>query len=145
MLIETLQSAYETLYACLDSAFARAHITEFFDRILAGIDDEQDIRTLCNLMTAKMITIAPEETRRNLDALSEHYRVVLSIKPKENAVKQELEKAQEASLGILKISRELDKAFPIAESSGEHLKWNSYVDWIRKTFSMHLRALDSDS
>jgi cullin-associated NEDD8-dissociated protein 1 len=129
----------------LDSAFARAHITEFFDRILAGIEDEQDIRTLCNLMTAKMINIAPEETQRNLDSLSEHYRIVLSIKPKDNAVKQELEKAQEASLGILKISRELDKAFPTSDSSGEHLKWNSYMDWIRKTFGAQLRVLDSDS
>jgi cullin-associated NEDD8-dissociated protein 1 len=119
-------------------------VSEFFDRILAGIEDDQDIRTLCNLMTAKMITLAPEETQRRLDGLSEHYRVVLSAKPKDNAVKQELEKAQEASLGILKISRELDKAFPTAESTGEHLKWNSYRDWIRKTFGAHLRALDSE-
>jgi cullin-associated NEDD8-dissociated protein 1 len=129
----------------LDSAFTRINVSEFFERILAGLEDEQDIRTLCNLMTAKMTVLAPEETQRQLDALSEKYRVVLSFKPKENAVKQELEKAQEASLGILKISRELDKAFPGAESNGEHLKWKSYMDWIRKTFGPQLRNLDAES
>lgn len=139
------QSAYETLYACLDTAFSRINVTEFFDRILAGIDDEQDIRTICNLMTAKLIHLAPEETQRQLDALSDHYRAVLSFKPKENAVKQELEKAQEASLGVLKISRDLDKAFPIAETSSEHHKWKAYMEWIRKTFGPQLRNLEAEA
>jgi cullin-associated NEDD8-dissociated protein 1 len=96
-------------------------------------------------MTAKLISLAPEETQRQLDALSDRYRVVLSFKPKDNAVKQELEKAQEASLGILKISRELDKAFPAAETNGEHLKWKSYIDWIRKTFAAQLKNLDAEA
>ncbi|KAJ9210427.1 hypothetical protein DTO166G4_7984 [Paecilomyces variotii] len=143
--LELRKSAYETLYACLDTAFSRINVSEFFDRILAGIDDEQDIRTICNLMTAKLIHLAPEETQRQLDALSDRYRAVLSFKPKENAVKQELEKAQEASLGVLKISRDLDKAFPIAESSPEHHKWKSYMEWIRKTFAQQLRNLDAEA
>lgn len=96
-------------------------------------------------MTAKLIALAPEEAQRQLDIFSERYRVVLSFRPKDNAVKQELEKAQEASLGILKISRELEKAFPTAESSGEHPKWKAYMDWIRKTFALQLRSLDVES
>ncbi|KAN0079170.1 Armadillo-type fold [Elaphomyces granulatus] len=143
--LELRKSAYETLYACLDSAFSRINVSEFLDRILAGVEDEQDIRALCNLMTVKLIALAPEETQRQLDALSERYRVVLSFRPKDNAVKQDLEKAEEASLGILKISRELEKAFPTAESSGEHLKWKAYMDWIRKTFALQLRSLEVES
>ncbi|KAF5864859.1 hypothetical protein ETB97_006085 [Aspergillus alliaceus] len=142
--LELRKSAYETLYASLDTTFSLSHVSEFFDRILAGIDDEQDIRTICNLMTSKLTTLAPEETQRSLDALSERYSVVLSFKPKENAVKQELEKAQEASMGILKITRELSKAFPNAESSGEHHKWKAYMEWVRKTFSSQLKSLDTD-
>jgi cullin-associated NEDD8-dissociated protein 1 len=126
----------------LDSAFSRINVSEFFDRILAGVEDEQDIRTLCNLMVSKLIVLTPEETQRQLDALSERYRTILSFKPKDNAVKQEIEKAREASLGILKISRELEKAFPAAESSGEHHKWKAYMDWTRKAFAAQLRNLD---
>lgn len=142
--LELRKSAYETLYASLDTTFSLSHVSEFFDRILAGIDDEQDIRTICNLMTSKLTTLAPEETQRSLDALSERYSVVLSFKPKENAVKQELEKAQEASMGVLKITRELSKAFPNAETSGEHHKWKAYMEWVRKTFSSQLKSLDTD-
>lgn len=95
-------------------------------------------------MTSKLITLAPEETQRSLDALSERYSVVLSFKPKDNAVKQELEKAQEASMGVLKITRELSKAFPNAEASGEHHKWKAYMEWVRKTFSSQLKSLETE-
>ncbi|GES60245.1 cullin binding protein CanA [Aspergillus terreus] len=142
--LELRKSAYETLYASLDTTFSLSHVSEFFDRILAGIDDEQDIRTICNLMTSKLIILAPEETQRYLDALSERYSAVLSFKPKDNAVKQDLEKAQEASMGVLKISRELCKAFPNAEASSEHHKWKAYMEWVRKTFAGQLKSLDTE-
>ncbi|PLB47544.1 TATA-binding protein-interacting protein [Aspergillus steynii IBT 23096] len=142
--LELRKSAYETLYASLDTAFSLTHVSEFFDRILAGIDDEQDIRTISNFMTSKLITLAPEETQRYLDALSERYSTVLSFKPKDNAVKQELEKAQEASNGVLKITRELSKAFPNAEASADHHKWKAYMEWTRKSFASQLKSLDTD-
>lgn len=119
-------------------------MTELFDRVLAGIDDEQDIRAISNLMTSKLIKIAPEDTERRLDALSERYNAVLSFKPKDNAVKQELEKAQEASLGILKITNELSKAFPGAESSGDSHQWKAYMDYVRKNFSEQFSSLETD-
>ncbi|KAJ5184172.1 hypothetical protein N7492_001788 [Penicillium capsulatum] len=140
--LDLRKSAYETLYAALDTSFARSHVSELYDRILSGIEDEQDIRAISNLMTSKLITIAPVETQRRLDILSERYTAVLSFKPKDNAVKQELEKAQEASLGILKITKELSKAFPGAESSTDLHRWRAYLEWVRKTFVTQYQALD---
>lgn len=119
-------------------------MSELYDRILSGIEDEQDIRAISNLMTSRLITIAPNETERRLDLLSERYTTVLSFKPKDNAVKQELEKAQEASLGILKITKELSKAFPGSEASTELHKWRGYLDWVRKTFGMQYHNLDAE-
>lgn len=143
-LTRLLQSAYETLYASLDTSFFHTHTNELFDRVLAGIDDEQDIRAISNLMTSKLIKIVPEATERLLDALSERYTAVLSFKPKENAVKQEIEKAQEASLGILKITKELSKAFPGAELSSDLHKWKGYMEWVRRTFALQLQSLEVD-
>ncbi|KAL4923904.1 putative cullin binding protein CanA [Aspergillus undulatus] len=142
--LELRKSAYETLYAALDTSFTLSHLPELYNRILAGIDDEQDIRTICNLMTSKLITLAPEETQRQLDALSERYTTILSFKPKENAVKQELEKAQEASTGILKTTRELSKAFPVAETSGDRHKWKTYMEWVRAQFGTQLSNLENE-
>ena len=96
-------------------------------------------------MIGKLITLDPNETRFRLDALCERYRTVLSAKPKENAVKQELEKAQEASLGVLKISRELQKAFPVSETSNEYHAWKAYVEWIGKEFGPLLRSIEAES
>lgn len=138
------QSAYETLYASLETPFARSHVPEFFDRIIAGLEDEQDIRTICNLMTSKFMVLTPEETQRHLDALSEHYTSILSFKPKENAVKQDLEKAQEASMGVLKITNELSKAFPNAETAGDSHKWKTYMEWARKNFGAQLKGLETE-
>lgn len=119
-------------------------MAELYDRVLAGVEDEQDIRAISNLMTSKLITIAPDETERRLDLLSERYTSVLSFKPKDNAVKQELEKAQEASLGILKITKELSKAFPNAETSNDLHKWKAYMEYVRKQFTSQYQSLDSD-
>lgn len=117
---------------------------ELYDRIVSGIEDEQDIRAISNLMTSKLITIAPAETERCLGTLAERYTTVLSFKPKDNAVKQELEKAQEASLGILKITKVLSKAFPGAETSADLHKWKSYLDWVRKTFGTQYQNLETE-
>lgn len=95
-------------------------------------------------MISKLIVLAPEETRDHLNALSAPLRKVLSIKPKENAVKQELEKAQGASLGVLKITRELQKAFPTAEASGDQRAWKLYVEWVGKEFTPLIRSLAND-
>ncbi|OQE27290.1 hypothetical protein PENSTE_c004G08320 [Penicillium steckii] len=142
--LDLRKSAYETLYASLDTSFARNHMGELFDRVIAGVEDEQDIRAISNLMTARLVLIAPAETERRLDALSERYTTVLSFKPKDNAVKQELEKAQEASLGILKITKELSKAFPGAEASSELHKWKGYMEWVRKTFASQFQSLETE-
>ncbi|KAL2870676.1 putative cullin binding protein CanA [Aspergillus lucknowensis] len=142
--LELRKSAYETIYAALDTSFSLSHLSELFQRILAGLDDEQDIRTICNLMTSKLIVLAPEETRRHLDALSERYTAVLSFKPKDNAVKQELEKAQEASMGVLKITHELGKAFPVTEGSADGHKWKTYMEWVRNQFSAELTKLEGE-
>ncbi|KAJ5672000.1 Armadillo-like helical [Penicillium longicatenatum] len=142
--LDLRKSAYETLYASLDTSFARFHLSELFDRVLAGVEDEQDIRAVSNLMTSKLIISVPEETERRLDALAERYTAILSFKPKDNAVKQELEKAQEASLGILKITKELSKAFPAAEASNDLHKWKGYMEWVRKNFASQFQSLESD-
>jgi cullin-associated NEDD8-dissociated protein 1 len=93
-------------------------------------------------MTTKLITIAPEATERRLDLLAEQYTKVLSFKPKDNAVKQELEKAHEASLGILKITKELSKAFPNAEASNDLHHWKTYMEYVRKQFAKEYSSLD---
>lgn len=145
-----MQSAYETLYALLETAFSRLNVSDLsdcFDRIVAGISDEHDIRILCNLMLTKLVILAPDETRMRLEAIAENFRAVLSTKAKENAVKQEIEKIQEGSKGVLKVSVLLNKRFS-ADSAGiedSQLRgWQNYWEWVRKDFPVMVKAAEDD-
>ncbi|KAI9825923.1 MAG: hypothetical protein M1819_000442 [Sarea resinae] len=140
--LEVRKSAYETLYALMETAFSRINIVDFYDRVMAGLDDEHDIRVLCNLMLAKLVTLDREETLRRLDAIAERFRVILSFKPKDNAVKQELEKAAEASRGALKVTLQLQKAFDRGNPSHT---WVTYSEWVRKDFASQLRSIEEES
>ncbi|KAF2835379.1 cullin-associated NEDD8-dissociated protein-like protein [Patellaria atrata CBS 101060] len=145
--LELRKSAYETLYALLETAFTRIDIPMFYDRIIAGITDEHDIRILCNLMLTKLIVLAPDETRARLEAIAERFRSVLIIKPKENAVKQEVEKIREASKGVIKVSLQLNKV--LAQDLGSHSdptvrRWIEFWDWVRKEMAPTLKTVEDE-
>jgi cullin-associated NEDD8-dissociated protein 1 len=141
--LEMRKSAYETLYALLDSVPSRQRldILSFYDRIVAGITDEHEIKILCCLVLGKLLVIAPAESSRRLDSLAHNFRIVLSFKPKDTAVKQELEKLAEQQRSIIKVSVLFDKANPDTESRG----WKEYIEYARKEYSSMWRHSEDDS
>ncbi|KAG9191032.1 hypothetical protein G6011_09120 [Alternaria panax] len=146
--LEIRKSAYETLYALLEKAFARLspiEVSDFFDRIVAGITDEHDIRILCNLMLTKLMVIAPDQVRSRLDSLAENFRIVLAVKPKENAVKQEIEKIHEGAKGVLKVSIQINKQMGteagIGQNDSQLRVWAQYWDQIQKEHEKGLKAV----
>lgn len=131
----------------METAFSRINIVEFYDRVIAGLEDEHDIRVLCNLMLTKLIVLDPEETVRRLDPIAERFRAILSFKPKENAVKQEIEKAREASKGVLRATVMLSESFPTATSAatgGMNQTWRSYWEWVKKDYGAQLKAIEEE-
>jgi len=143
-------SAYETLYSLMETAFSRINILDFYDRVIAGLRDEHDIRSLCNLMLTKLVVLDPDETSRRLDAIAECFRTILSTKLKDNAVKQEIEKQDEASKSVLRVTLLLHGAIPAAASGmgaqgSQHQTWRTYWEWVEKDFEPQLRALRDES
>ncbi|KAI9840396.1 MAG: hypothetical protein M1837_001654 [Sclerophora amabilis] len=146
--LELRKSAYETLFALMETGHSRINIVEFYDRVIAGLEDDHDIRVLCNLMLTKLITLDPEETVRRLDTIGERFRTILSFKPKETAVKQEVEKADEESKAVMNVTVQLNQRFPNAggfNSSGQGQIWRSYWEWVRKDFSAQLKQVEEDA
>ncbi|KAL2075448.1 hypothetical protein VTL71DRAFT_391 [Oculimacula yallundae] len=147
--LEVRKTAYETLYSLMETAFTRLNIVDFYDRIIAGLQDEHDIRSLCNLMLTKLIVLDPEETGRRLDAIANCYRSIISVKLKDNAVKQELEKQEEAIKSCLRVSLLLHASIPGASpgataQSGQHQIWRAYWEWIEKDYEFQLKSLRDD-
>ena len=131
----------------MESAYTRINPVELFDRVIAGLEDEHEIRVLCNLMLTKLIVLDPEEMVRCLDSIAERFRAILSFKPKDNAVKQEVEKASEASKGVLKVTVLLHNAFPGAANSSTNPQgqgWKTYMEWVTKDFRAQFHATEQE-
>ena len=118
----------------MENAYSRISTLDLFDRVIAGLEDEHEIKILCNLMLTKLISLDPDEAQRRLNAVAESFRKVLSFKPKENAVKQELEKVEESKRGALKVTIALSNAFPGAKNptTSQAQIWATYCDWAEK-------------
>ncbi|KAJ6440050.1 cullin binding protein CanA [Purpureocillium lavendulum] len=151
--LEVRKSAYETLYALMETAFTRMNNIDFYDRVVAGLKDDNDIRQLCNLMVTKLIVIDPDETARRLDSIAEAYRGVLSVKLKDNAVKQDIEKQEEANKSVLRVTLLLgDKMKAMTGNAGAATSnagaagvWTLYWEWVNKEFEKQLKSLREET
>ncbi|WZH46019.1 armadillo-type protein [Fusarium acuminatum] len=151
--LEVRKSAYETLYALMETAFSRINNIDFYDRVVAGLKDDNDIRQLCNLMVTKLISIDPDETTRRLNSIAEAYRSVLSVKLKDNAVKQDLEKQEEANKSILRVTVLLGEkmkattgnAGAATSNAGAASTWTGYWEWVNKEFEKQLKTLREEN
>lgn len=143
--LEMRKSAYETLYALLESPASRQRIdmSAFYDRIVAGIADEHEIKILCCLVLSKLLVINPTESARRMESLAAAFRAVLAFKPKENAVKQELEKVAEQNKAVVKISVALQKA--LGGGHDESRQWKDYFDWVRKDFAQYVKLAEDEA
>ncbi|KAG9803709.1 hypothetical protein KCU68_g22471, partial [Aureobasidium melanogenum] len=85
-----------------------------------------------------------EETVRRLEGLATAFRAVLAFKPKDTAVKQELEKLGEHNKAIAKVSVIINKTFP-TETTAEHARaWNDYWDWARKDMATVVKNAEDE-
>lgn len=136
----------------METAFSRISIIDLYDRIVDGLGDDNDIRALCNLMVSKLVIISPEETTRRLDSIADKFRATLSTKLKDNAVKQDHEKQDEANKSVLRVTLLLSEqlksslnAAGAASDLGAHQRWSQYWEWVKKDFERQLRALREEN
>lgn len=134
----------------METAFPLIPTPDLFDRVIAGLEDEHDIRVLCNLMLTKLIVLDHNETGRHLDLIAERFRTILSFQPKESAVKQELEKVEAASKGVLRVSVLLERMV-VKEGrvmgtsiTGDKMIWKAYWDWVRKDFAEAIKRVNEE-
>jgi cullin-associated NEDD8-dissociated protein 1 len=151
--LEVRKAAYETLYALMETAFSRISLIDLYDRIVAGLSDDNDIKSLCNLMLTKLVHIDPDETARRLDSIADAFRATLSIKLKDTAVKQEHEKLEEANKAVLrvtlllgdKLKSALNTSGGVGTAAGSNQIWTNYWEWVNKDFGTQLKAVREEN
>ncbi|KAN0060779.1 hypothetical protein ACQY0O_007437 [Thecaphora frezii] len=93
--LDLRKNAYETMYQLLDTCLTRIQLSEYLDRVIAGLSDDDGIKVLCYLTLMRVSELAPLQLCQRLDDLSEPISATLKTKLKENSTKQEIEKAGE--------------------------------------------------
>ena len=137
--LDLRKNAYSTMHQLLD-------VPALYDRVLDGIIDDNDVRTLCLMMISRLTVIDADESRRRLSMMADKFKVVLGQKIKENAVKQEIEKVNEANAAVVRTTLELDKKFATAatDGSGEMVAWKGYLDFVKKDFAALVRTIEKE-
>ncbi|KAF3918054.1 hypothetical protein ABW21_db0205353 [Orbilia brochopaga] len=140
--LELRKSAYDTLYALIETSYARMNPTQIYDRIIAGLGDEHEVQIICNLMLGKLVVIGKEDIIKRLDSIAEKYKATLSIRPKENAVKQELEKIAELNRSILRTT--LTIQVHVGTGANHEQAWLAYHDWVKNNYGPEMASLEKE-
>lgn len=147
--LDLRKSAYSTLYTLVETPRALPFLSypSLFDRIQDGISDDHDIRTLSSLMLSHLSDLDPDEAKRRLPSLADQFKKVLELKPKENAVKQEIEKINEANAAVIRTSLELSGKFRSAATSGEPemIGWKNYLEYMNREHAAMVKNITTEA
>ncbi|KAK9367631.1 armadillo-type protein [Lipomyces kononenkoae] len=119
--LDVRKVAYDSLYSVL-VAFAQLrkmdlqldHMTE---RAIAGLDDDHDVKITSCVILGKIAEIDAGVVATKLDILAKKFAAVLSLKLKETAIKQEVEKHGELQRRVIRTSQQMQTAFTAAEKT----------------------------
>jgi len=127
--LEIRKAAYECLYTLLDTCLDRVDVPAFITNLVDGLKDHYDIKMLAHLMLIRLSTLAAASLLEGLDQLVEPFRATLGTKPKEGAVKQEVERNDELIRSSLRAIVAIAKV-PNVESNA---KWEEFLKQNIKT------------
>ncbi|RCN27195.1 HEAT repeat protein [Ancylostoma caninum] len=102
--LDLRKSAFECMYTLLESCLEKLEIFEFINYVENGLRDmHHDIRLLSYLMLMKLALLCPNQLVQRLDKICESLKTQLQIKPKINAVKQEIDKQDELKRAVIRV------------------------------------------
>lgn len=154
--LEARKSAYETMYTLLEQSPTQTLplVATLFPRIVAGVTDDTSIRTLSLHMLVRLAGLVPADTARMLDELAERFRSLLGRTLKENSVRVEQERLDEAKRSVVKATLEVGHELMEAGAGargvtvklgegGVGIKWLAYIEELRKDYAVLLREVES--
>lgn len=120
--LDIRKNAFETMYTLLDTCFSRINLSQYIERVIAGLKDEDGIKVLSCLMLIRLASMAPVQiaqrecihlSTRNysvidkfsstdLDEVVEPIASTIKVKLKEGATKQEVEKSTELQRSLFR-------------------------------------------
>jgi cullin-associated NEDD8-dissociated protein 1 len=107
--LDLRNNAFETMYTLLDTCFGKINLSEYIERVIAGLGDEDGIKVLSSLMLIRLASVAPVQVAQRLDEVVEPITSTLKVKLKDQATKQDVEKSTELQRSLFRAMVALDK------------------------------------
>jgi cullin-associated NEDD8-dissociated protein 1 len=107
----------------------------------SGLKDEPEIRKLALLSLEKAIDLHPPATIMPLlPAFVDPFKTIAAAKPREQAVKQEIERIEEGTKGVIRVALEVQRKFP----DGVGVEWAEWWSSLRSEMAGVVRQVEEE-
>ncbi|KAL9675175.1 hypothetical protein QQ045_003376 [Rhodiola kirilowii] len=131
--LELRKAAFECVDTLLDTCLDQMNPSEFIIPYLkSGLDDHYDVKMPCHLILSKLADKCPSAVTAVLDSLVEPLQKTINFKPKQDAVKQEVDRNEDMLRSALRAISSLNRI-----SGGDYShKFKSLISEISKSPSL---------
>lgn len=112
--LDLRKNAFETLFTLLETCFAEMQVTDVLRCAVQALQDDDSVKLLACLMLMRIADLAPEQVSPFLDEISAPLRTILTRKIRDNATKQEVEKANELTHAAVRVLAHLSAACEVS-------------------------------
>ena len=137
------QAAYECLYALVSHPnLTPSSLQQLLSAVHDGLKDDPEIRLLALLSLQKAIEVhATSVITPLLPAFVEPFKSIIGAKPREQAVKQEIERMEESSKGVVRVALDVQRRFP----DGVGPEWAEWWNAARAEHSILVRSVEEEA
>ncbi|VFQ84833.1 unnamed protein product [Cuscuta campestris] len=108
--LELRKAAFECMDTLLDSCLDQVNPSSFIVPYLqSGLDDHYDVKMPCHLILSKLAEKCPSAVLAVLDSLVDHLQKTINFRPKQDAVKQEVDRNEDMIRNALRAIASLNR------------------------------------
>ncbi|XP_051146886.1 cullin-associated NEDD8-dissociated protein 1 [Andrographis paniculata] len=108
--LELRKAAFECVDTLLDSCLDQVNPSSFIvPYLLSGLDDHYDVKMPCHLILSKLADKCPSAVLAVLDSLVDPLQKTINFKPKQDAVKQEVDRNEDMIRSALRAIASLNR------------------------------------
>ncbi|PIN20655.1 TATA-binding protein-interacting protein [Handroanthus impetiginosus] len=108
--LELRKAAFECVDTLLDSCLDQVHPSSFIvPYLLSGLDDHYDVKMPCHLILSKLADKCPSAVLAVLDSLMDPLQKTINFRPKQDAVKQEVDRNEDMIRSALRAIASLNR------------------------------------
>lgn len=119
--LDLRKNALETLFTFVDTCIDCLQLRDVMDCVLRALSDDDSVKLLGCLMLMRLADLEYMDLTPYLDAITPKLQAILTRKVRDNATKQEVEKASEITHAVLRVLTRLAPLAPLSPSFTELL------------------------